>query len=137
MRREQQFQKLHPHPLARQCLEAGAREDAGVQSRGIGMTLPVPGVEAKKPQNAQIVFGDARRRLADEPHAPRRDIGDAADIVVNPAVGRSRQRIDGEIAPLSIGPPIPAEHDLGLAAIGFDVLPQRRNFERLAVDDRR
>ena len=135
MRREQQFQKLHPHPLARQGFEAGARNDAGVQSRGVGMVLAVPGVKAKKPQDTQIVFGDPRRRLADEAHAPRRDIGDAADIIENPAVGGDGQRIDGEIAPLGVGPPIPAEHDLGLAAIGLDVLPQRRNFERLAVDD--
>ncbi len=92
-------------------------------------------MKSEKTQDAQIVFRDPHCRLADEAHPPRRDIGDAADIVVNPAVCRCRQCIDGEIAPPGVGPPIAAEHDLGLAAVGFDVLAQRRDFERFAVDD--
>ena len=39
------------------------------------------------------------------------------------------------LAPLGIHGPVAAEHDLGLAAVSFDVLAQRRDFKRLAVDD--
>ena len=88
MRREQKLQQFHPHPLARQHFEPGARADAGVQAGGIRRAFAVIGVKAKEPQDAQIIFGDTLLGLADEPHLARRDIGKAADIVVNLAIGR-------------------------------------------------
>ena len=54
----------------------------------VGRALAVGGVEAEEAQDAQIVLGDARRRIADEAHAPRREIGKPADIVVDGAVAR-------------------------------------------------
>ena len=45
------------------------------------------------------------------------------------------KRVDGEIAPLGVGLPVAAERDLGVAAVGFDVPAQRRDFERMLVDD--
>ena len=69
--------------------EPSPRGDAGVQSGRIGRTRAIPGVKAKEPQDAQIVFGDALCRIADEAHAARGDIGEAADIVVDRAVRAS------------------------------------------------
>ena len=74
-------------------------------------------------------------RLADEAHAPRRQIVEPADIIVDRAIARRRQRIDGEIAPLGVGLPVAAEGDLGVAAIGFHVAAQRRHLEGMVVDD--
>jgi len=44
-------------------------------------------MEAKEAQDAQIVFADARRRVADEADASGLKIGDAADRVEDFAVG--------------------------------------------------
>ena len=73
-------------------------------------------------------------RLADEAHAPRFEIGKAADIIVHDAVGGHRKRVHGEVAPLGVGAPVAAEAHIGVAAEGLDVLAQRRDFERPAVD---
>ena len=72
--------------------------------------------------------------VADEAHAPRFEIGKPADIVVDRAIFRRRQRIDGEIAPLGVGLPVAAERDLGVTAVGLDILAQRGDLERRAVD---
>ena len=53
-----------------------------------GGALAIGGVEAEEAQDAQIVLGDARCRLADEAHAPRRDVVEPADVVVDRAVAR-------------------------------------------------
>ena len=63
------------------------------------------------------------------------EIIEPAGIIVDGAVARRRQRVDREIAPFGIGLPVAAELDLGMAAIGFDVLAQRRHLERVLVDD--
>ena len=63
-----------------------------------------------------------------------REVVEPAGIVVDRAIARRRQRIDGEIAPFGVGLPVAAEFDLGMAAIGFDVLAQRRDLERMLVD---
>jgi hypothetical protein len=108
-----------------------------VQSGGIGRAVAVASVKAEEPQDAQIVFDNPLPRIADETHAARGNVGKPADIVVNLAVGRHRQRVDGKIAPLGVRFPVAAEHHLGLAAEGFDVLAQRCHLERPAVDDGR
>ena len=95
----------------------------------------IGGVEAEEAQDTQIVFLDALLRIADEAHAPRVEIGEPADIIVDRAVARSRQRVDGEIAPLGVHLPVAAEGDLGVAAVGLHVLAQRGHLERVFVDD--
>ena len=92
-------------------------------------------MKTKEAQDAQIIFRNPFRRLADESHAARGDVGDAADIVIDRAVRRHRQRVDGEIAARGVFRPIPAEYDLGLAAVSFDIAAQRRDLEWLAVND--
>jgi hypothetical protein len=101
-----------------------------VQALGIGRALAVPGVKTEKAQDAQIIFGDPLRRITDEADPARGEVGETVNIIVQLAVRRQRQRIDREIAPHGVGDPVPAEHNLGLAAIGFDITPQRCHFER-------
>jgi hypothetical protein len=50
---------------------------------------------------------------------------------------RRRQSVDGEIAAHRIAHPVAAERDPGLASIGLNVLSQRRDFDRIAVDNQR
>ena len=134
MPRQQQLEQLHPHPLARQLGEPRARGDAGGKPRGVGQPVAIGGVEAEEAQDAQIILGDALCRVADEAHAARFEVGEAADIVVHDAVGAGRERIHGEVAPLGVRPPVAAEAHIGVAAEGLDVLAQRRHLERPAVD---
>ena len=76
-------------------------------------------------------------RIADEAHAPCRDIVQPADVVVHDAGGVDRQTVDGEIAPLGVANPVAAERDLGLAAEGLGVLAQGGDLERLSIDHQR
>ena len=131
----EQLDQLHADALARQAVEPGTAVDAGGDPLRVGRALAVGGVEAEEPQDAQVVLGDARGGIADEAHAPRLDVGEPADIIVDRAVARRRQRIHREVAALGIAPPVAAEGDLGVAAEGFDVLAQGGDLERLLGGD--
>ena len=67
----------------------------------------------------------------------RCDIREAAGVVVNLAITRHRQRVDREIAALGVSAPVASECDLGLAAVGFDILAQGRHLVRHASHDDR
>src|SRR5664280_947923 len=109
---------------------------AGRDAFGVGMIAgAIGGMEAEETQDSQIVFRDALCRIADEAHAPRRQIVKPADIIIDRAVARGRQRVDGEIPPLGVDLPVAAEGDLGVAAKGLHVLAQRGHLERMLVDD--
>ncbi len=94
-------------------------------------------MHAEEAQDAQIVFLDPFACVADETHAPRRDVGKSADIVVHDAIGADRQRIDGEVAPACVADPVTAERNPGMTAEGLGILAQRRDLERRAVHDQR
>ena len=65
---------------------AGA--DAGEIASAIGLARAEGGVNAEKPENAQIILGDAPVRIADEAHAPCDDVVKAADVIVHDAMRR-------------------------------------------------
>ena len=90
-------------------------------------------MEAEQAQDAQIVFADARRGIADEAHAAGLQIVDAADGVEDLAVGGRVERVHGEVAALRVFRPVGGEGDDGAAAVGRDVAAQGRDLERLAV----
>ena len=94
----------------------------GGDSFRIGNALAVGGVETKESQDAQIVLGNAPSRIADEAHAPRLDVGQAADVVVKGSVARERQRVHGEIAALGVAFPIAAESYFGMTTEGLHIL---------------
>ena len=100
----------------------------------IGQAVAVMRMETEEAQDAQIILGDARGRIADEADAPLVEIGEPAGIVVDRAVARDRQRVDGEVAPLGVFLPVAAERHPRLAPEGLDILAQRRDLERPPVD---
>ena len=75
--------------------------------------------------------------IADEADAAGDDVGVAADRIVDRAAGIDRERVDGEIAAAGIRRPVAAEADDRVAAVGLDVLAQRRHLEAAARDDQR
>ena len=61
----------------------------------------------------------------------------AAEIIVDRAARRlGAERVDREIAPGSVLAPVVGIGDGGAAAVGRDVAAQRRDLDRLALDDR-
>ena len=95
------------------------------------------GVEAKEAQDPQIVLANPRRGVADEADAPRLNVRKAVRVIVNLSIGRERQRVDGEVAPLRVLLEIAAKAHLGEAAVSLDVLAQRRHFKGRSRDDDR
>src|SRR4029077_19871696 len=85
-------------------------------------------------EDAQIAFLDPRLRLADEAHALRGDVGKAADIIMHDAVRPDRQCVDGEVAPLGVGPPLAPEPYARFAPEGCDIFAQRRDLDRMMTD---
>ena len=58
-----------------------------------------------------------------------------ARVIMELAVGRQRQGVDGEVAAPGVLLEIAAEADDGVTAVGLDILAQRRHLERRAGDD--
>ena len=84
-------------------------------------------MKAEKAQDPQPVLADALRRVPDEPHAPRAQIGQPAERVDHRAVGLGIERIHREIAAPRIGLEALAEGDLRVAAIGLDIGAEGRD----------
>ena len=133
--RRDELQELGADPLARQHREAGPLRERRREAGRIERAFPVGGVEAEEAQDAQVVLANARRRLADEDDAMRLQIRQAADVVVHRPVGADREGVDGEVAPLRVGPEIAPEADRGAPAMGLDILAQGRDLIRRAVGD--
>ena len=53
-----------------------------MQALGIGRALAVPRVKTEEAQDAQIIFGDALRRIADKADPARGEVGETLDIIV-------------------------------------------------------
>ncbi len=123
--------------LARQEREAFALGPRCGQTLGVGLHLGVFRVEPEEAQDSQVVLADARMRVADETHPPRREVRDALGVVVDVSVAIERQRIDGEVAPQRIDGEVASEMNDRAASVGFHVLPQARDLEWLALDDHR
>src|SRR6185437_14794367 len=101
----------------------------------VDASLAVSRVKPKEPEDAQIVFADTLERRSDETHAAHSQIGKAADVIVDPPIDADRQSIHGEIATQGIRLEAAAETHRSMAAVRFDVLAQRGDFERRRFDD--
>lgn len=132
---DQQLQHFHAHPLGRETRKPGAATDAGEIAAAVRLALAKGGVDAEEAQDAQVIFRDALVGIADEAHAPQRNVGKPADVVVHDARRVDRQPVHGEVAPLGVPHPVTAERNLGLAAEGLGVLAQRGHFIGVPVDD--
>ena len=84
-----------------------------------------------------MVLGDAGGGVADEADAAGFQIGLPAEIVMERAVRRRAHGVDGEIAAGGILPPVVGESDLGVAAVGPLVAPERRDLVAVAACERR
>ena len=71
--------------------------------------------------------------IADEAHAARDQIVDAAVIIEDLAIGAGIERVHGEVAPRGILFPVVGEGDDGMAAVGLDVAAQGGDLEGLAA----
>ena len=100
-----------------------------VQGRRVRLHPAIAGVEAEKTQNTQVVFGDARRRIADKPDPAGLQVRYAAEIVEHGAIARHRHGVDGEVAARGILLPVGGERDDSMAAIGFHIAAQCRDLE--------
>src|SRR3982075_4350272 len=94
-------------------------------------------MNSEKSEDAQVILSDALVRIADEAHAPCRDIRKSADVIVHDAISVDRQAVDRKIAPLRIADPVAAECHLRLAAERLGILAQGGDLERLRIDDKR
>ena len=77
------------------CSGGAGGEALGVEAAG---RVAVPGVDAEEAQDAQVVLGDAPRRVADEAHAAGAEVGQAAERVDHLAVRAGVERVHGEVA---------------------------------------
>ena len=109
--------------------------DRGGKTLGVERTLAKAGGEAEEAKNAQVVLANALAGVADEAHAPRCEIGKAADRIVDEAVAVERERIDREIPAARVRVEVPPENDLRVAPVGLDVLSQRRRLEGASLGD--
>ena len=130
----QQLEQFVGNAFARQPFQAARRRLA----RGIGFPVhfaaPEPREETKIAQDAQMILGNALRGIANEAQTLCLQIGQTAEIVGNLARLRIRiERIDREIAPRRIFPPVVRKGHGGAAAVGGNIAPQGRDFERAPI----
>ncbi len=82
LRRDQDALELGAYPLGRELSQAAPLLHASGEACRVERALAVISVEPEEAEDAQIVLGDARFRVADEPHAPGHEVGIAAERVV-------------------------------------------------------
>ena len=93
-----------------------------MQTLRIERTFGVPGIETEEAQDAEIVFFDARVRVADENHtAGTRVVEAAARRIVDRALRVGVERVHAEVAALGVLFPRFGERDRRAAAISADV----------------
>ncbi len=66
---------------------------------------------------------------------PVAEILQPVEIIIDAAVGRAGQRIDGEVAARRVQRPVVRIGDPGPPAVGFHIHPQRGDFEKLFAND--
>ena len=113
--------KLRPDPLARETREARREIATGRHGRRVGHALPVPRVEAEEAEQPQDILFQPFARRADEAHAAGPEIVEPARRIVESAVRVEVERVDGEVAPRGVAPPVVGERDRRAAPVGLDV----------------
>ena len=105
------------------------RGPAGGAGLAVAAAGPEPRLEPVIAQDPQHILGNSGGGVADEPDPARAQIGEAADGIVDGAVGIEKDRVDRKIAPRRIGGPVRIKGDAGTSAIGLDIPPQSRDLE--------
>ena len=123
-RRGQQLQRFGPEALARQRVETVLQCDASGETFCVGVVLGIFGCETEEAQNAEVVLMDAIARRTNEAYAPGREVGPAAERVVDGAVGAAIEGIDGEIPPRQIRHDVvDEEHRVEAGALLYTAAP--------------
>jgi hypothetical protein len=123
-------EQFGPDPLARERAQACPLPYRRQQALAVEGPAAMLGREAEEAQRAQEILADAPVRVADEADMPGGEIGEPARVIVQPSVRPEREGVHGEVAPQGVAAEIPSESHGGVAAIGVDVLAQRRDLER-------
>ncbi len=84
-----------------------------------------------------MILGNTPCGIADEADVARLDVGKSANEIHHLALGVGIKRVDRQIPPFGIRPPVCAEGNLGVASVGLDVGAKGRHLEGLAVDHER
>ena len=95
----------------------------------IELALSVVGAETEEAKNAKVILADTRLRVTDETHAALAQIVEPADRIIDRSVFVAVERIDRKVAAFRVLFPRCRERDDGMAAIGFDIATQRRDFK--------
>ena len=134
LQRQRDFrQRQHPLHLGADALGGEAAETArhaaaGIEATGIEVLAAVARREPEEAVDAEAILGDAHVGIADEAHAADERVVDPADRIEQRARRIGVERVHREIAALGIAAPVGAELHHRLAAVGLDVLAQRRDF---------
>ena len=133
----QEFQQLVRDALAGKAHQIVRAPGTCLQSRRVGVAAAEARVETKEAQNAQMVFGNALQRVADESNVPALEVVKAAEIVedlARPRIGG--QSVDGEVAARGVLLPVIGKGDRRAPAVGGNVATQRRHLNGMAIADR-
>ncbi len=87
------------------------------------------GVEAKEPQDAQIVFADAILGIVDEAQASGPQVRQAAKRIDNRAIRPRVKRIHGEVATMGVFLDRFGKGNNGPAPVRLHILAETRDFE--------
>ncbi len=101
--RDEEFEEFRANSFARKLQKSAALGHGRMQSVRVQRPFRIIRRETKEAQDAQIIFANAFRRIADEAQPVRVEIGKAADIIIEHGLAVHRQSVDRKIAPLGIG----------------------------------
>src|ERR1700746_3009747 len=105
------------------------RGAAGGARRAITGPGSEPRLKAIIAQQPQHILADAGRGGTDKEAPAGTQIGEAADRIMERAIGGEKDRVDREVAPRRIGRPVGVEGYARAAAVSFDVAAQRCDLE--------
>ena len=126
--------QLHLQPFAGYLLESRERLGDGVQVDAVVPLAAKPSEHAEITEDSEVVLVDPVCRGSHEPHAPARKVLQAEIVKAEDAKVRPRiQRIEREIAALSVSHPIVRKLDLGSPPERSDVATERGDFDRPRV----
>ena len=133
----EQLQKLVADPLPAQGHQVVRPRRTGGQAFGVERGRKAGG-EAEEAQDPEVILGDPFQGRADEAHAARLQVLDAAEEIQHLARARvGVERVDREIPSPRILLPVVGEGDLGVAPEGCDIPPERRHLMRHPARHRR
>ncbi len=133
----QELQELLVDALGRQLRQQPRLPSAGGEAGFVQHAAAEAGMEAEEAQNAQMVLGDARRGPADKDDSLSQDIPVTICKIVDFTPRVAVERVHGEVAATGVFLPVVMEGDAGPAAIGLDIVAERRHLIGAMVGDDR